>query len=128
MLKFRMFAAALGLIVGGYVAASETTIVSGDKYESAETVRLKRELVALQQDHAKMLELLKDIAGTANRAHDRLNGIKLYVADTTMGNEFHCGQEDAIGGNWVMSGSRDGTGCQVKNRNHYKRLEVSVPQ
>jgi outer membrane murein-binding lipoprotein Lpp len=94
----------------------------------AEVVRLKRELDALREDHVQTLKLLQEVATVANRAHERLNGVKLYVADTSISNEFRCGQEETIGGTWVMSGSRDGTSCFVPNRNHYKRLEVSVPQ
>ncbi len=69
------------------------------------------------------------VESRTNRAHERLNDIRLESISTGIGPIYSCGNEDlaSAGNTIVMYGLRDGTGCGVHNRNYYKELDVHVP-
>jgi enamine deaminase RidA (YjgF/YER057c/UK114 family) len=59
----------------------------------------------------------------------RIDGISLVAEDAGTSPDFICGQEQKTEPTnlIVMYGSRDGTSCNVPNRNYYKRLTLRIP-
>ncbi len=93
-----------------------------DKNLRAEIQRLEQNIVNLRTQLATATDL-------ATRAHERLSGITLKTVQYQEGKRFACGGGDKMSANdtWVMSGSLDGTGCNVHNQNYFKLLTVEVP-
>lgn len=92
---------------------------------------LKREFDRQPKDAAKELarELAK-IDDKVDKAHSRIDGLKLKAGNPTKSLPWDCGKEEKEDPNnlRVMYGLRDGSGCKVQNVNFYKELSLEIPR
>ena len=75
------------------------------------------------------LSSISEMKYKLNLLEKRINGIKLIAKDAGT-QDYGCGQARKADSNTlkVMSGLRDGTGCQIGNLNYYKELILIVPE
>lgn len=61
------------------------------------------------------------------RAHQRLNEVRLTSAEELTGSPYGCGGSDRKDVPYVMIGVRNGSGCGAQNLNYYRRLSLAIP-
>jgi hypothetical protein len=73
----------------------------------------------------EMVQLRSNVTSTNNR----IDGIRLNVVGTSDSGNWACGETQTAGRSELvfMYGSRDGTGCGIRNVNYYKEIGIHVP-
>lgn len=93
--------------------------------------KLKRDLDREPKDVSRELsrELMK-VNEKVDKAHTRIDGLKLKAGNPTKSLPWDCGKEEMEDPNnlRVMYGLRDGSGCKVQNINFYKELSLEIPR
>jgi len=67
------------------------------------------------------------VRARAELAQRRISGIELQFGGQEEGPGFACGGTDVKNDPYVMTGSRDGTGCGIQNQNYYRRITLRKP-
>jgi predicted RNase H-like nuclease (RuvC/YqgF family) len=138
---------------------SQQVVAQGDSRLSSDVNSLKNDLSRLQRDHTDLKreyeslkrdfdklkrdlerdpkdvsrELARELARIdekAEKAHSRIDGLKLKAGNPTKSAPWDCGKEEKEDpyNLRVMYGLRDGSGCKVQNINHYKELSLEIPR
>ena len=82
-----------------------------------------------ESEYSELVKKNSELEQGLEKLNLRVSGISLTAVHQES-REFACGggakaDSDSL---IVMYGSRDGTGCRVTNLNHFKKLQLSVPE
>jgi hypothetical protein len=125
-IKLKSCGSLVALTIGLYaVAGSGTTAIPAPESSEGIVAKVQRLESVLLAQAEEIEELQKSVA----MAHVRLDTMKLAVRNAKEGPSFMCGEQhkEADDNLIFMYGSRDGTGCNVRNVNFYKELVLTVP-